>query len=134
VCGNLHHKHRQYRRVCLYALNSDLHLELKLLDKFASKTPKNYQLWCCVCVCIYVCVIALIYINVMFIHNITVLVMIIILFVIILSSTLCFPSIKRQHQQTTHTHTHTQHKASPPSNGKKTERSLYGVTMHLKDA
>lgn len=34
-----------YRRTCLYALNSDLKLELDFLNKIARFNPKNYQIW-----------------------------------------------------------------------------------------
>jgi len=34
-----------YRRLCLFALRSDLNIELKWCEKFAIQNAKNYQLW-----------------------------------------------------------------------------------------
>lgn len=37
--------YRQYRRLCLQHLQTDLLTELDYLDEFADDNPKNYQLW-----------------------------------------------------------------------------------------
>ena len=36
---------RQYRRECLFTLNTDLNTELDYLDQFSEDNPKNYQIW-----------------------------------------------------------------------------------------